>query len=157
LLSASPKPTTDLKTRTLEFGYSLAIVLAKESILIIMDIEILNSFDRSFEIKILKVGHKKAPCLGNGVFIRDCDYGLFLFVNCSMGKVDFIYRGQASYFTWKQMGEMRFITCEHPIFKSAFKGQDTVKWISLMELFEDKKRHDEEFFTAMQDAFKLTS
>jgi hypothetical protein len=73
-----------------------------------------------------------------------------------MGKVNFIYRGQESYFTWKQMGEMRFITCQHPIFKSTFNGQDTVKWVSLMELFEDKKSQDKEFFTAMQDAFKLT-
>jgi hypothetical protein len=73
-----------------------------------------------------------------------------------MKKVDFIYLGQASYFTWKQMGEMRFITCHHPIFKSAFKGQDTVKWISLMELFEDKKSKDKAFFTAMQDAYRLT-
>jgi hypothetical protein len=44
----------------------------------------------------------------------------------SMKKVDFIYLGQSSYFTWKQMGEMRFITCHYPIFKSAFKGQDCV-------------------------------
>ena len=73
-----------------------------------------------------------------------------------MGKVDFIYLGQASYFTWKQMGEMRFVTCQHPIFKFAFNGQDTVKWFSLVELFEDKKGQDTEFFTAMQDAFKVT-
>jgi hypothetical protein len=76
-----------------------------------------------------------------------------------MGKVDFVYLGQANYFTWKQMGEMRFITCTHPIFKDAFGGQDTVKWVSLMDLFEKKinnRDKDKGFFAAMQDAYKLT-
>lgn len=89
-----------------------------------------------------------------------------------MHEFDFVFNNETINVTYFLRNDMLVIPCHHPIFAEAFNNQDTARSASLIVLCDDgkcqkgpngskiidsdKKLGHKVFFTAMQDAFKMT-